>query len=481
MKLIDVFGHYLGNKIQVVANYTNIHLEFHNIKLTALKEKEFLNKNPLGKIPVLETPEGFIYESHAIMRYLYRLNPECGLYGSSAFETSLIDQWLDFVSFELDPTLTALITPILGWGPAISDKDRGLSDLKKSLDIVENHLTFRTFLVGNKISLADISLAGTLIAGYKFMFEKSYRDLFPNVNRWFELITNQEPFLKIFGKIKYCEKEFPIFVPEEKTEEKEPKEPKEDQKKEKDAKKEAKKELFKKDNKKPEDKKTDSKEEKKHDSKDEKKESKKETKKEDKKDGKKEGKQKQSPKKQEKQEKEIPKKEAEEDDEEEKPKPKEKNPLDLLPESKIFNYNEFKTLYSNNPDKTEALQYLWKNFDPEGYSIWFVKYEKCPSEGKNLIHTNNLLGGYIRNLDMDNCRKYGFGVHGVFGDEPTLDIKGCWIWRGVNQPAEAFEYHEVVRCDPKNEADRKRAELFWRAKEGDVVEGLLAHKVEYYK
>lgn len=41
--------------------------------------KEILKLNPFGKVPVLETPEGSIFESNAILRYLARHSQ--GLYG----------------------------------------------------------------------------------------------------------------------------------------------------------------------------------------------------------------------------------------------------------------------------------------------------------------------------------------------------------------------------------------------------------------
>lgn len=121
--------------------------------------------------------------------------------------------------------------------------------------------------------------------------------------------------------------------------------------------------------------------------------------------------------------KEAPKKQEDkkEEDDEEKPVKKDKNPLDLLPPSN-FNFYDFKTLFVNAQNKKEALDYFWKNFDPNGYSIWFVKYQKAPGEGKNLIFTNNLMGGFLNRLE--DFRKYSFAVHGVYGEEPNLEIRG---------------------------------------------------------
>nr|GMD89474.1 elongation factor 1-gamma-like [Ipomoea batatas] len=42
--------------------------------------------NPIGKVPVLETPEGPVFESNAIARYVVRLKPDNPLFGSSLIE-----------------------------------------------------------------------------------------------------------------------------------------------------------------------------------------------------------------------------------------------------------------------------------------------------------------------------------------------------------------------------------------------------------
>lgn len=51
--------------------------------------------------------------------------------------------------------------------------------------------------------------------------------------------------------------------------------------------------------------------------------------------------------------------------------------------------------------------------------------------------TNNLMNGLIQRLE--HFRKYAFAVHGVYGDEPNLEIRGVWLWRGDGIPAEIQE------------------------------------------
>ena len=48
-------------------------------------------KNPNGKIPVLETPEGYVFESNAILRHIARLIPSANLYGTNLHENVIVD------------------------------------------------------------------------------------------------------------------------------------------------------------------------------------------------------------------------------------------------------------------------------------------------------------------------------------------------------------------------------------------------------
>ena len=61
-----------GIKSELLAKFIDIPIEFERIPFDKLKTPEFLAKHPLGKVPTLETPEGCIYESNAILRFLAR-------------------------------------------------------------------------------------------------------------------------------------------------------------------------------------------------------------------------------------------------------------------------------------------------------------------------------------------------------------------------------------------------------------------------
>jgi len=86
MKLFSVLGTLHTNKVLVTADVLGLPVELVNIQLADLQKEEFLKKNPNGKCPILETKDGSIYESNAIVRFLAREKPETKLYGESHLE-----------------------------------------------------------------------------------------------------------------------------------------------------------------------------------------------------------------------------------------------------------------------------------------------------------------------------------------------------------------------------------------------------------
>jgi elongation factor 1-gamma len=140
----------------------------------------------------------------------------------------------------------------------------------------------------------------------------------------------------------------------------------------------------------------------------------------------------------------------------------------------------------NHLDKKAAIEEMWKTFDPQGFSFWKIYYIKYEGEGVKIHLTNNLKRGFLERLG--DFRKYTFGPFGVYGDEPNLEIRGLWIWRGVDIPLEvkehpSYEYYTFTKVDHASEEGKKLIEEYWCGIKEDesVVEGLTARRVEYYK
>jgi len=69
----------------------------------------------------------------------------------------------------------------------------------KQLSILEAYLADRTFLVGERITIADIFVASMLTRGFELVLDAEVRAAIPNVLRHFNTIVHQEHFAAVLG------------------------------------------------------------------------------------------------------------------------------------------------------------------------------------------------------------------------------------------------------------------------------------------
>nr|POE90893.1 elongation factor 1-gamma 2 [Quercus suber] len=156
----------------------------------------------------------------------------------------------------------------------------------------------------------------------------------------------------------------------------------------------------------------------------------------------------------------APPKAEEAAEEEEAPKPKAKNPLDLLPPSKMI-LDEWKRLYSNTKAnfREVAIKGFWDMFDPEGYSLWFCDYKYNDKNTVSFVTLNEVVGFLQR---MDLACKYAFGKMLIIGSEPPFKAQGLWLFRGTEIPRfiidECYdmELYEWKKVDINDEAQKER-------------------------
>lgn len=431
MKLYGISAFGRASKIIVAAAYAKVELTVEEFFPRGQPEdvlKEFKKKNPNVKVPTLETPEGYIYESNAILRYIARQSKGAKLYGASKYEEALVDQYLDWAATLLEPNVFPWIGVFFGYTQFnASTHEQNKEKALKTLTLLEGFLNGRNFLVGNQITIADILIVTLFHSFYRWIADESIRKQLPVLTKYVERLAGEEPFVRALGKLVLCKTQLPPYTgtlpvhtaPEE-SKKAEPKQKAPQPKKEAP---------------------------------------------------------KAAPKK----------KKDDDDDEDDEPKEvKAKNPLDSLPPSS-FNLFDYKTLFVNHPDKKDALKTFWELLDSEGYSVWRMEYEKAEGEGNVLFLTSNLMNGFLQRLE--SFRKYAFGVVGVYGDEPNLEIRGCWVWRGNEVPLEikehpSGEWYKFRKLDVKNnEEDRKIQEQYWTSwgEEVDKVEGLTCRDIKYFK
>ncbi len=117
MKLIGPSCNGRVVKILIAAKYAGITLdrdEFWPKSASETEKQEFTKINPNGKIPVLVTEEGTLFESNTILRYIARISKQAKLYGNNTYEEALVDQQLDWFISYFEPIYLHIALPITG-------------------------------------------------------------------------------------------------------------------------------------------------------------------------------------------------------------------------------------------------------------------------------------------------------------------------------------------------------------------------------
>jgi elongation factor 1-gamma len=168
----------------------------------------FLAKFPLGKVPAFETAAGeALTESDAIAYYVANAVKDSPLLGKTNFEKALVHKYVSFVASEIVPNLAKWLYPLNGWAKYNKETEQQAKEaLKRALVALDAELLAKTFLVGERVTLADITVACHLLDAYKKLFDASYRADFPNVTRWFLTTVNQSKFKKVAGEVTLCAK-----------------------------------------------------------------------------------------------------------------------------------------------------------------------------------------------------------------------------------------------------------------------------------
>ncbi len=192
--MLKVYGdHNSGNCYKVKLLLTQLAQSFQWVNVDILKQEsrtpEYLEKNPNGKIPLLEIePKVYLAESNAILHYLSEGTP---LLPSDRLLHAQVLQWLFFEQYSHEPYIATAryIVRYLGSPPEYA---KALAEKRApgyaALDVMEGHLTSRPFFVGARYTIADIALYAYTHVAHEGGFELSR---YKRVNGWLERVRNQ--------------------------------------------------------------------------------------------------------------------------------------------------------------------------------------------------------------------------------------------------------------------------------------------------
>ncbi|MGJ4932052.1 glutathione S-transferase family protein [Bradyrhizobium sp. HKCCYLS2038] len=149
------------------------------------RRPEFLTINPNGRVPAYQSDEVVLFESLAINLYLARRHPS-EISPANLTEEALATQWSFWVVTEIEkPLLLAAANRFL------FDADKrnadelkvALTKLARPLGVLDRHLASRSYLIGDRFTVADLNVAAVMTLARLGSLDLSE---WPRVERWLD-------------------------------------------------------------------------------------------------------------------------------------------------------------------------------------------------------------------------------------------------------------------------------------------------------
>lgn len=141
----------------------------------------FLEKNPIGKVPVLEVDGRHLAESNAMLCYLAE---GTALMPSDAWERAKVLEWLFFEQYSHEPNIATVrfwivfLKKEVEWAKRI-EATRKLG--YAALDVMERRLAAASWLAGSSCSIADVALYAYTHVSHEGGFELQR---YPGIQSW---------------------------------------------------------------------------------------------------------------------------------------------------------------------------------------------------------------------------------------------------------------------------------------------------------
>lgn len=149
---------------------------------------DYLDGSPLGKVPCLETDEGFLTESRCIVEYVERAVPGPALYPEGAFAQAKMLELTQIIDLYLELATRRLLPYMFGRKPAPERLAADvLGEVEKGGRALQKLANFDGFLIGDRFSAADI--AGVIH--------------FPVVRRILKTVLARDPLAEVPGLVDY--------------------------------------------------------------------------------------------------------------------------------------------------------------------------------------------------------------------------------------------------------------------------------------
>tara|TARA_Y100000766_G_C18905940_1_gene605763 strand:+ start:2370 stop:2981 length:612 start_codon:yes stop_codon:yes gene_type:complete len=198
LKLYDLPASPNTRRVRIFIAEKNLEIEMIPIDMMSGENKteEYLAKNPLGRMPLLELDDGTcIAESIAICRYLENEFPDPPLFGTTSLEKAVIEMWQRRMEFQfLNPLIDIFRNTHEMWKDRLIQipqvAEIASEGVKKQMVWLDQELQGKEYIAGDGYSVADITAQCAFVMGKAAVGIRIPEDL-SNLDAWWSRVTSR--------------------------------------------------------------------------------------------------------------------------------------------------------------------------------------------------------------------------------------------------------------------------------------------------
>lgn len=153
------------------------------------QEADYLQRSPMGKVPLLETDQGYLSETDAILDYLDEAFPGQKLFPADPFARAKVRQLMKVQELYVETPAHNLVGVIFGREVAQHVKDASQPAVRKGLAALGRLVKFSPWIAGSEFTAADIVVFYSFVLSNrlaKLTYDWDMLPEVPGLAAWFE-------------------------------------------------------------------------------------------------------------------------------------------------------------------------------------------------------------------------------------------------------------------------------------------------------
>lgn len=154
---IKLYGFPISNYYNMVkATLIEKGMEFEEVLVKPNQEEDFLAQSPMGKVPCMETEQGFLTEAGVMLDYLDALGEGPSFYPQDAFAKAKVQELIRYLELYIELPARRLFGDVF-FGRPVDDAEKAAVKvlLEKGFKALGRIAKFEPYIAGSDISYAD--------------------------------------------------------------------------------------------------------------------------------------------------------------------------------------------------------------------------------------------------------------------------------------------------------------------------------------